>query len=325
MGSEALFWGTHMRRSHNSIILSLLSLLVIAQWCGPASASEYGQGSYRPGFMDLLAGALPPPGTTGVKTYFMYQDENTDASNRYIALRANTSVYTEDVLGLHVTNLKIFGANYAFGGLLQSHLMNQSVGVGLNLKGFPMPHKSMTFGGLGDTVFLPAMLNWNLRNFHFLSLFAVYTPTGAYDKNRIANTGLNRWAFEPDFGFTWLDPDTGREASMFTGYTVNSRNTATDYRSGDEFHTDFVLAQHLPHDITTGVSGYAVQQTTPDTGTGAVFGGYRGRVLGLGPLADKAFEVDGHRIEFNFKYDYEFASQHRATGNELWFNTTVPF
>jgi hypothetical protein len=313
-----------MRKSHNSIALFLLSAFwIIGQWCGPASASEYGQGSYRPGFTDLLAGALPAPGTTAVKTFFMFQDENTDASTREISLRANTSIYTEDILGIHVTNLKLLGGNYAFGGLLQSHIVDQSIGIGP--RGYSMPHKTEIFGGLGDTILLPAILNWNVRNFHFLSLLAVYTPTGAYSKTRIANTGLNRWALEPDVGFTWLDPDTGREASMFTGYTVNSRNGATDYRSGDEFHTDFVLAQHLPHGITTGVSGYAVQQTTPDTGTGAIFGGYRGRVLGLGPLVDKSFDIAGHHIDFNVKYDVEFASQNRATGNELWFNTTVPF
>ncbi|HLX38300.1 MAG TPA: transporter [Candidatus Binataceae bacterium] len=296
--------------------------LITLLWYGLSSASEYGQGSYRPGFTDLLAGAMPMPGTTGVKTFFMYQDENIDASNREISLHANTAIYSEDILGLHVTNLKMFGANYGFGVLAQSHILNQSIGIGP--RGFSMPHKTETFGGLGDTIFLPAMLNWNLGDFHLLSSVAVYTPTGAYSKDRIANTGLNRWAIEPDFGFTWLDPDTGREASMFTGYTVNSPNTATDYRSGDEFHNDFVLAQHLPHGITTGVSGYAVQQTTPDTGNGAIFGGYRGRVLGLGPLVDKGFDIDGHHVEFDCKYDFEFAAQHRATGNELWFNTTIP-
>src|SRR5689334_4905463 len=99
-----------MRKSHTSLAVSLLSaFLIIAPWCGSASASEYGQGTYRPGLMDLLAGALPPPGTTAMKNYFMFQNENTDMGNRYISLRGNTSIYSEDLLGIHVTHLKIVG------------------------------------------------------------------------------------------------------------------------------------------------------------------------------------------------------------------------
>ncbi len=120
-----------------------------------------------------------------------------------------------------------------------------------------------------------------------------------------------------------MDPDSGRHVSIFTGYTINSRNTATHYRSGDEFHADFVAAQHLPYGIVAGLSSYALQQTTPDSGDGAIFGDYRGRVLALGPLVGKTVEVENTRINFSFKYDFEFAAQNRATGNELWLTAAV--
>jgi len=296
--------------------------LAIAGCCGIASASEDGVGTYRPGFMDLMSGVLPPPGTTAVKSYFLTLNANTDMGTGPISVRANTVSFTEDILLMHVTNLKLLDGNYAFGGVMQNHLIEQSLGIGP--RGFSVPRKTETFGGLGDTILLPAMFNWNLRNFHFLSLMAVYVPTGFYNSKRIVNTGLNRWALEPDFGVTWLDPDTGHEASLFTGYTINSRNGATDYRSGDEFHADFAVAQHLPHAITTGVSGYAVQQTTPDTGSGAIFGGFRGRVLGLGPIVDKIFMFGEYPVDFTVKYDFEFAAQHRATGNECWVTAALP-
>jgi len=84
-----------------------------------------------------------------------------------------------------------------------------------------------------------------------------------------------------------MDDERRREASFFVGYTMNTQNTATDYRSGDEFHADFALAQYLPGGFVTGMAGYALQQTTPDYGGGAVFGSFRGRVLALGPLMGK--------------------------------------
>lgn len=305
------------------LLIAAFTLAVAAMFLksGTVSASEYGASTYRVGFMDMMAGALPPPGTTIAKSYFLYQDADTDASNRQIALHADTVSYTEAALALHVTSLKLLGANYAFGGIAQTHLLQQSLGVGP--VGFSVPRKNLTFGGLGDTVLLPSILSWHLNNFHFQSLLAVYVPTGAYDSKRIVNTGLNRWALEKDFGFTWLDEDSGREVSAFTGYTINFRNSATDYRSGDEFHIDYAAVQHLPHAIVAGVTGYAFQQVTPDTGSGAVFGGFRGRVLALGPLTGKTFDVLGQKVDVTFKYDFEFAAQNRGTGNECWFNAAV--
>ncbi len=304
-----------------AIAVFVSAVLALVAWCGFASASEYGIGSYRPGFMDLFAGALPAPGTTVAKTYFLYQDADGLANNGKIKVTANTVTYTQALFLAHVTELSLLGANYGFGAIAQTRLAQQGLSVGP--VGFAAPQKNLTIGGFGDLIVLPLMLNWHLRNFHFLSALAVYAPTGSYDSSRIINIGLNRWAIEPDFGVTWMDPDTGRHVSIFTGYTINFRNSATDYRSGDEFHADFVAAQHLPHQIVAGVTGYAVQQTTPDTGSGAIFGGYRGRVLALGPLVGKTVDILNTRINFTFKYDFEFAAQNRATGNELWLTAAV--
>src|SRR5208282_3944126 len=92
----------------------------------------------------------------------------------------------------------------------------------------------------------------------------------------------------------------------------------THYLSGQEFHADFVLAQHLPHGLVAGVAGYAVQQTTPDSGSGATLGAFKGRVIGLGPLLGVTVPILKVPISFSFKYDFEFAAQNRSTGNELW-------
>jgi len=122
-----------------------------------------------------------------------------------------------------------------------------------------------------------------------------------------------------------MDDERGREASFFVGYTMNTQNTATDYRSGDEFHADFALAQHLLCGFVTGMAGYALQQTTPDYGGGAVFGSFRGRVPALGPLVGRTVELWKLLINFIVKYDVEFAAQNRSTGNELWLTGGLRF
>jgi len=121
-----------------------------------------------------------------------------------------------------------------------------------------------------------------------------------------------------------MDGESGREASLFVGYTVNAENTASHYRSGDEFHADFALARHFSNGLIVGLAGYAVQQTTPDSGRGAIFGSYQGRVLAAGPLIGKTFIVGGIPMTFTCKYDFEFAAQNRSTGDELWLSVSVP-
>lgn len=107
-------------------------------------------------------------------------------------------------------------------------------------------------------------------------------------------------------GLTWLDEDSGREASAFIGYTVNRENRATHYSSGDEFHAEFALAQHLPKGFVLGAAGYAFQQTTSDSGSGAILGPFMGRVFGLGPLGGYSFRIGEVPIDLTTKYQFEF-------------------
>jgi hypothetical protein len=75
--------------------------------------------------------------------------------------------------------------------------------------------------------------------------------------------------------------------------------------------------------LAAGMAGYAVQQTTPDSCSGANLGAFKGRVIGLGPLAGITAPIFKTPISFSFKYDFEFATQNRLTGDELWLTATI--
>ena len=300
-------------------------MLLVPARAAVLRASEYGVSTYRPGLMDLFAGYLGPPGTTLVKTYFLFQDANARAitQNGRIEADSHTTTYTSAFFGAHVTSIRLLGSYWSLGAIAQFRTAAQSLSVAP--VGIAAGAKNSTVAGLGDLIVIPLMLNWNFGQFHLVGALAFYAPTGSYDRQRIINIGTNRWAVEPDVGLTWMDEEHGRQVSIFAGYTINTQNTATDYRSGDEFHADFVLAQHLPGGFVAGMAGYALQQTTPDYGGGAVFGSYRGRVLALGPLFGKTVELWKLPINFTVKYDFEFAAQNRSTGNELWFTGGLRF
>ena len=308
--------GGHARRART--VYAASAALLFSTLCSLASGSEYGISTYRPGLMDLFAGYLGPPGSTLSRTYFMFQDASQSAvtENGRIQVNSKTLTYTVAQFAAHVTTLSLLGSYWSFGTIVQVRIAAQRLHVGPI--GRSVPLQTSTIGGPGDLILLPIMLNWNRGQFHFTTAFAVYAPTGSYDRQRIIDIGVNRWAVEPDLGFTWLDEEHGRHVSIFIGYTVNTQNTATDYTSGDEFHADFAFAQHLSYGLIAGVTGYALQQTTPDYGGGAIFGSYRGRVLGLGPLLGETIEIWNRPINFIAKYDFEFSAQNRAAGNELW-------
>ncbi len=288
-------------------------------------ASEFGVSTYRPGIMDLSSGMLPPPGHFVFKDLFLFFDASAKvvSEDRTIEAHANTDTYTDALFAAYTSKLTIAGANLGFGTIIQLRIASQTARVGL--VGGPFSEKRSTIGGLGDLIVLPAMLGWNFGQFHLSAALAFYAPTGNYSPGRVVDIGVNRWAIEPDLAFTWMDEERGHEVSLFTGYTINAENPASHYRSGDEFHADFVVAQHLPYQFIAGMAGYALQQTTPDAGRGAVLGSFKGRVIALGPLLGKTFVIGDLPVTFTAKYQFEFAAQNRSTGDALWLSAAFMF
>jgi hypothetical protein len=104
---------------------------------------------------------------------------------------------------------------------------------------------------VGDTFFAPVALGWNKGNLHYATYLGIYAPTGEYKVGELAPSGKNFWTIEPDFGFTYLNPKSGWEISSAVGMDFNSTNPATDYKSGDDFHFDLTLANHVIRPIIT--------------------------------------------------------------------------
>jgi hypothetical protein len=54
------------------------------------------------------------------------------------------------------------------------------------------------------------------------------------------------WIVEPGINASWLSSKIGLELSAFVALDFSTRNDATDYQSGNVFHLDATVAQHLP-------------------------------------------------------------------------------
>ncbi|WP_063807657.1 transporter [Burkholderia cepacia] len=276
-----------------------------------AYATENGGQTVGLGAEGFAAGALPPPGLYGLIYYNSYNASQFSGNNGN-SMIPGFGVHANTIAPrlVYMTDKTIAGGLLGFYALFPLTTLSVSAGG---------RHDSRT--GLGDSVFAP-LLSWHHGNFHWAVAAEVVTPTGAYDKTRLANLGNNYYSFRPMGGFSYLDPN-GFDISTKFSYTINTRNNDTDYRSGDYFAADYSIGYHVLPSLVIAVEGYYMQQLTNDKVGGVVVApdGFKGRVLGVGPgirYQTKAFSIEGRFIK-------ETMVRNRSDGSSVWLKAVVPF
>ena len=183
----------------------------------------------------------------------------------------------------YVTPLKFQEVSYA-AGMIWVPFGNNFIKGQAQVGNFFSATREGDYSGVGDLILTPLILGWHSEYFHIIGLTNVYAPVGSYNTARILNIGLNRWAVEPNVGVTFVHPKYGQEVSVFMGYTVNFQNPATDYTTGNEFHLEYFVGQHLPKGFAVGLAGYYYQQVTNDTRRRRQIGAVSGHRYGPGSL-----------------------------------------
>lgn len=271
-------------------------------------ATESGGGAYPNGAEGLMTGALPPPGQYLVN-YLMFYDaaslKNNDGHS--IPIDFKVRALADVVRFINVTPIEVLGANWAQQVFLPVTYIEASVS----------PVHEQAFG-IGDVIVDPFIFGWHKPPFHWVIGMDIYLPVGKYDHNDLANLGRNYWTFEPVLAVTYLNA-CGQELSAKLMYDFNTFNRDTNYRSGQEFHTDFVAAQHCGP-WAVGVGGYWYQQTTDDRVNGHRLNADRGRQLALGPQLSYQYKA----MNFSLAYDREFATENRPQGDKVWFKFVTP-
>jgi hypothetical protein len=188
---------------------------------------------------------------------------------------------------------------------------------------------SDTRESMGDTTVSPIIL-WDMgKNLTLAAAVEITVPTGQYDSDRLANTSNNFYTYKPLFSFTWL-PTENTELSMKTTYSFNRENKDTDYRSGQIFHFDYSASYRLNDNVTLGLNGYYLKQTSDDKQYGRtvqfagqdVDDGVRGQVFAIGPALHVTFlEYASAEIRWAKEFDVE----NRPEGEMLWAKISIPF
>jgi len=167
-------------------------------------------------------------------------------------------------------------------------------------------------------------LKWTRGNSSQMVYLLANVPTGAYQLDRLANIGLNHWAIDGGYGYSYLNQTSGRELSAVAGLTYNFENPDTHYKSGLDSHLDFALSQFLNAHWHLGLVGYAYYQLTADSGSGkpARLGGFKARVFGLGPEA--GFFFKGEQAYLSLRGYWEFGAKNRPEGWTAFLTCVLP-
>jgi len=319
-------------RRVNARAMSLIAAMLLALAPRAASADENGVSFWLPGLFGSLAAAPGVPGWAFTMLYY-HTSVSAGAGAAFprggrvdlgidgrgdITVFGPTYIFATPVLGAQasMSMLAIAGRNQA------SALATLTGPLGNTISG----SRTDTLAAFGDLVPQFA-LKWNQGVNNYMAYVTGDIPVGNYDPNRLANLGIGHGAFDGGFGYTYLNPQTGHEFSITTGLTYNFENPDTNYQNGIDWHVDWGLSQFLTKQFLIGLVGYYYQEITDDSGSGAVLGGFRSRVAGVGPQIGYIFPMGEVQGYLNLKAYKEFAAENRPEGWNVWLTfaiTTAP-
>jgi hypothetical protein len=298
-------------------------------------AEQAGSGHYISGATASFMDALPDqPGLAVLDIFLDYNNAQYDASHglpfgRSIALDVTANIQANSIVGFWTFSPEILGAHYAVGTAIPYVWADVKAKGTIATPGGPLSASRSDYTtGLGDIEFWPFMLGWTQGDFKYDARLGVYAPSGQYQTGELANTGLGYWTFEPEVTFSWLSSTIGTEASLFTGFDFNTENTAADYQSGDIFHIDGTVAQHLPlfgGYAGVGANAFYYKQFTADSGSGAKLGSFEAMSEGIGPEASYTHAFGTKTLAIEGKWLPQTQVNNTLKGDFIWVKVAFIF
>lgn len=275
------------------------------------NAAENGGSSYMPGFYgDFGMAVAPAPGNylSNFAGYYAAGDNGSD-----------NSLLFELPGVIRVTDMKIAGGNYWIG------FFPYVLHTGFSSTAQDGSKNQDSRGGAGDMYALPAALSWQWGDVSILAFEGVVLPTGSYEKKRSLNSGRNYWTFDNNLAVTWQPQNTPYELSLILGYMVNTENSATQYRTGDELHFDYFTGYYLASNFGLGVAGSYYRQVTPDSGNGVPAGLVLAEYSSIGPALMYSVKLGEKDVVFSVKWLHEYDVNNHIAGDYGIVRTILKF
>ncbi|WP_343313319.1 transporter [Brucella sp. BE17] len=293
-----------------------------------ASAAEGGIGVYLLGSKGPAAAITPPPGLYLENDFYFYR--GTMGKDEKLPAGGRLAVGIEGDAALYIPSLSYIAPEPLLGGHLG---LSVSLPVGkketdadLTLRG---PRGGHATGAISDDILtigdpkVGAYLGWQTGNFHYQLGTQFNVPIGDYHEGAITNLAFHRWGTDIFAAATWLDPTIGLDISGAAGVTFNSTNTATDYKTGNEFHFEGAMVQHFNKSFDAGLIGYYYKQLGADSGSGAS-GAFKGEVAAIGVTLGYSFKAGELPMAARLKYYHEVSAENRPKGDAVYVTLSMP-
>jgi hypothetical protein len=239
----------------------------------PVHALEAGASPQsKAGVLIGSSAGVPPPGIYMFDQVFTYQANVKGPVTAAIGTKTGFQDAV-DVQGfLFVPGWTFLGATYD--AVLVQPFVMQSVGAPINAQ----------FSGVHNTYIVPVELSWNLGNSGFAvkTGLGIYVPTGTQTglPGRTGNAGDPYWTFQPELVVSYLKDGWNLTAAIYEEF--NTRNSVSQYQSGDILHADFTATKTIGK-WTLGPVAYYYGQVSNDSCTGTCLTAY--------PLGTSSFTV----------------------------------
>lgn len=299
--------------------------------CPPAAlATEGGTTHYLSGGTATLIDLAPTkPGWVVEPIYLHYDGEASASTSIPIGgtIGAGLNATSDAVLlgGLYTFEETVLGARYSAGAYLPYVWIEVEAAIDTPLGGRRRKDRA---SGIGDMTLIPAMLAWKSGFWQYNALLPIYAPTGEYETGRLANPGLNYWTFDPTVGVSYNNDKSGFNAALYTGISFNTENGATDYHSGSTLHFDGSVQQLLPAGpgfLGVGVEAFYLEQVSGDSGSGARFGDFEGRTMGIGPVLTYILPHGKETFVAELRWLPETNVEKRLEGDYVWAKLVYQF
>lgn len=318
--------------NETSSIRNLFSLVIIACMFAPVSAlaSEGGAGHYMPGTVATLIDLAPTKSGWVIEPIYLHYEGDVEAS-KHIPVAGLSTVGMNadlDVMllgGLYSFKKPVLGATYTVGAYLPYVWMTVQANVDTGVGDKWAQDKE---NGLGDMSLIPAMMAWKNGPWQFNAILAVYAPTGEYELGDLANPGLNYWSFDPIVGASYNNEKIGFNVALHGGVMFNTENDDTDYQSGSLFHLDGSVQQLLPVGpgfVSLGAEAFYLQQLSADSGQKEIFGDFKGRTAGIGPVLGYVLPLGKNTLVTEFRWLPELETKNRLEGEYFWLKIVYQF
>lgn len=290
----------------------VMAILALTACASAAFATEGGGSTYPSGVENYLVGAVPPPG------FYVLGYGNVYQSN---ALKDNNG-NTVPIPGFKVSAVAvvprfIWSTSYQIlGGSLVWHAIVPVVDLSVSAAGASR-HKT----GIGDITMGPAIAYHHSPQLHSVVGLDFVLPTGGYNKGDLANISRNYLSIQPLYALSYIDPK-GFNGDFKVTLNLNQKNSATEYKSGNELFVDYSAGYGLGNGWTVGVGGHLRQQLNDDKVNGTTLANSKASSFGIGP----SIKYDNGKGWFiTAKLQKETSAKNTTQGTALWIKTLIPF